>query len=241
MTPRRARLKVLHRGFTLVEVLVAMFIMAILAAMAWQGVDGIVNTRTASQAKLEQLLRLNTVLAQFQQDLEASQDTNALPQPLPSFDGLSMRMARRTPQGLQLVVWSLRGGTWLRWAGTPVTTVRALQDQWMNSQQFIGNEPGQLRTIIGITEWQAYCYRGNAWSNCQSSAGTVGGGSSGGGSGSAGVSASSGAGSGVGPQPGPTQGPATVEVLKAVRVVLSFADGSGFSGSLTRDIALRPQ
>ena len=218
MKPRHAFAN--HRGFTLVEVLVAMFIMAILAAMAWQGVDGIVNTRNASQGKLEQLLRLNTVLAQFQQDLEASQDTTALPQPLPSFDGLSMRMARRTPQGLQLVVWSLRGGTWLRWTGSPVTTVRALQDQWINSQQFIGNEPGQLRTVTGVTEWQAYCYRGNAWSNCQSSAGTDSGG-------------------GGTPPGAPPKAPPT-EILKGVRVVLSFTEGSGFSGTLTRDIALRP-
>ena len=59
------------RGFTLVEVLVAMMIMAILAVMAWQGVDGIVRTRTASQARLEQTLRLNTVLGQLEQDVQA--------------------------------------------------------------------------------------------------------------------------------------------------------------------------
>ena len=39
------------RGFTLVEVLVALVVMATLAVMAWQGVDGIVRTRDASQAR----------------------------------------------------------------------------------------------------------------------------------------------------------------------------------------------
>ena len=38
-TPRRAR------GFTLVEVLVALAIMALLATMAWQGVDAMARTR----------------------------------------------------------------------------------------------------------------------------------------------------------------------------------------------------
>jgi len=204
------------RGFTLIEVLVAMMIMAILAVMAWQGVDGIARTREASQSRLEQLLRVNTVLAQFEQDLESSQDSGALPLPLPSFDGISMRLTRRAPEGLQLVVWSLRGGTWLRWAGPAVTSTRALQDNWMTSQQFIGNEQGQLRTLTGITEWQAYCFRGNAWSNCQSSSGT----------------ARAGAASGV---------PVSVDPLKAVRVVLSFGEGSGFNGSVTREIALGPQ
>ncbi len=204
-------------GFTLIEVLVAMMIMAILAVMAWQGVDGIVRTRTASQARLEQLLRVNTVLAQFEQDLEASQDSGVLPQPLPAFDGISMHLTRRAPEGMQLVVWSLRGGTWLRWAGPAVTTTRALQDSWMSSQQFIGNEPGQLRTLTGISEWQAYCFRGNAWSNCQSSAGTA----------SPGAPAAS--------------APVSNDPLKGVRVVLSFGENSGFSGSVTREIALGPQ
>jgi general secretion pathway protein J len=212
-----------HAGFTLVEVLVAMFIMAILAVMAWQGVDGIVNTRTASQGRMEQLLRLNSVLAQLQQDLEATQDSGALPEPMPTFDGISLRLTRRTSEGLQLVVWSLRGGTWLRWAGNSVTTTRALQDQWMTSQQFIGSEAGQLRTLTGITEWQAYCFRGNAWSNCQSSAGT----------GDPGSPPASGGGT------PPVQQAA--DPLKALRVVLSFGEGSGFSGSVTRDIALGPQ
>lgn len=207
-------------GFTLVEVLVAMFIMAILAVMAWQGVDSIVNARTASQGRIEQLLRLNTVLAQFEQDLKALQDSGTLPQPVPAFDGISLRLTRRTETGVQLVVWSLHGGTWLRWAGTPVTTTRALQDQWMTSQQFIGNESGQLRTLTGIVEWQAYCYRDNAWSNCQSSAGTTA----------------------AAPPPGASAPPApTADPLKALRVVLSFGEGSGFTGSVTRDIALGPQ
>ena len=204
-------------GFTLIEVLVAMMIMAILAVTAWQGVDGIVRTREASQGRMEQLLRLNTVLAQFEQDLESSQDSGALPQPMPSFDGISLRLTRRAPEGLQLVVWSLRGGTWLRWAGPSVTTRQALIDNWTSTQQFIGNEVGQLPTLTGISEWQAYCYRGNAWSNCQSSAGTV-----------APVS------------PG-ASAPVNDDPLKAVRVVLSFSETSGFAGSVSREIALGPQ
>ena len=57
------------RGFTLIEVLVAMVVMAIMSLMAWQGVDGIVRARDANQARLEQTLRLKTVIAQWEQDL----------------------------------------------------------------------------------------------------------------------------------------------------------------------------
>ncbi len=211
-------------GFTLVEVLVAMMVMAIMAGMAWQGVDGIVRARDSSQARLEQTLRLNTVIAQWQQDLASIQDTAVVPLAL-SCDGASVRMTRRTPTGLQVVAWSLRpgntasGATWQRWAGPPVTTTGALQDSWMRSLQLQGDEPGSVRTLTGLSQWQVYFYQGNAWSNCQST-GNV-----------AVVAPSASAASGV---------LVRQALPRGVRIVLSFAEGSGTSGELTRDTVLGP-
>jgi general secretion pathway protein J len=160
-------------GFTLVEVLVAMMIMAILAVMAWQGVDGIVRTRDASQERLESTLRLSTVLSQLERDMQALHETSAAP--AFSFDGAALRLTRRAERGLQVVVWSLRppaegatGGQLLRWAGPESRTANEVQDTWMLTHQFQGNETGQLRTLTGVAQWQLYCFRGNSWSNCQS-------------------------------------------------------------------------
>jgi general secretion pathway protein J len=208
-------------GFTLVEVLVAMMIMAILAVMAWQGVDGIVRTRDFSQARLEQTLRLNTVIAQWEQDLASLQDSNTTP-PL-VFDGATVRLTRRAERGLQLVVWSLApalqgtpGSTLLRWAGPPVTGSAELQEHWLRSQQFQGQEPGQLRALSGVAQWQLYCFRGNAWSNCQSS-------------------------NDLTPAATGASAPARQSLPTGVRLVLGFAAGSGLNGNLTRDVALGPQ
>jgi general secretion pathway protein J len=160
-----------HAGFTLVEVLVAMTIMAVMAMMAWQGVDGIVRARDASQSRLEQTLRLSSVMAQWDQDLASIQESAAVP--ALTCDGSTVRLTRRAEGGLQVVAWALRpdsnGMTWWRWASAPVTTVGELQDNWLRTQQFQGGEPGQLRTVGGIASWNVYFYRGNAWSNCQSS------------------------------------------------------------------------
>jgi len=218
MSPRsRAR----STGFTLVEVLVAMMIMAILAVMAWQGVDGIVRARDASQSRLEQTLRLNTVLAQWEQDLALVQETPAVPGL--TFDGATVRMTRRAERGLQVVTWTLQpaadgvagGGTWLRWAGPPVVSSNELQESWMRTQQFQGVEPGQLRTLKGVSQWQVYCYWGS-WSNCQST-GNV-------------AAAAPGA-----------SAPAQVRqaLPTGVRLVLEFGGGD-VSGSLTKDTALGP-
>ena len=147
-------------GFTLVEVLVALVVMAIMSLMAWQGVDGIVRARDSNQTHLEQTLRLETVISQWEQDLASLQDSTAVP--ALTCDGQSVRLTRRTEGGLQVVAWSLR------WAGPAVTTTTALQESWLRTQQFQGNEPGQLRALGGLDQWQVYFFQGNAWANCQS-------------------------------------------------------------------------
>jgi general secretion pathway protein J len=206
-------------GFTLVEVLVAMTVMAVMAMMAWQGVDGIVRARDASQERLERTLRLNSVIGQWEQDLASIQDTKSAVPPI-LCDGSTVRLTRRAEGGLQVVAWALRPdattSTWWRWASPPVTTVGELQDNWLRTQQFQGGEPGQLRTLSGLSSWQVYFYWAE-WSNCQST-GNV-----------------------AAPAQTPS-GPAgsNIQIPRGVRIVLSFAPGSGLDGTLTRDYLVTP-
>ena len=221
-------------GFTLVEVLVALLVMSILAVMAWQGVDGMVRTRDISQRQLEQTLRLNTVLAQWEQDLASVQDTAVLPQAL-MCDGAAVRMTRRAADGVQVVVWALRPDTagtdtgvfnWLRWAGPVVATSAALQESWLASLQLQGVEPGQLQALTGLAQWQVYFFQGNQWANCQSTGNVAE----------------------AAPPPEPPASGASApsaaarreDLPSGVRIVLGFAPGSGLAGSLTRDTLLEP-
>jgi general secretion pathway protein J len=148
-----------------VEVLVALLIMAILAAMAWQGLDVMVRSRDSNDAVLTRTLRLNTVVTQWEQDLQAVQDVRAVP--AISFDGQSLRLTRRTEGGVSLVVWAVRGGIWQRWVSPPVTRVDDLREHWLRSQQLLGNEAGQLN-LVEASSWQVYFFRGGAWTNAQS-------------------------------------------------------------------------
>jgi general secretion pathway protein J len=212
-TPRAAR------GFTLIEVLIAMSIMAIVAVMSWQGVDGIVRARNVVQTRVDLVLRASTVLAQWEQDLDSLQETGGVI-PALEFDGARVSMTRRTEGGLQLVVWARRDNAWFRWSSQPVTTVRGLQDVYVSSRQFIGNEAGQLKTLPDLTDWQVYFYRTNAWTNAQSSAGT------------AAPSAAAAAASGV-----PQQ--VAAPLPEAVRIVLTFGGTQGMAGTITRDVATK--
>ena len=154
-------------GFTLVEVLVALLIMAVIAAMGWQGVSAMARAREIGTATSERVLRLSALVGQWEQDLAAVYDSPQVPGL--SFDGASLRLVRRLDEGVAVVVWSLREGIWRRWA-SPVTTRQGdLQQAWLASQQLQGPEPGQLRLLDGVREWQVYFWRGQAWTNAQSS------------------------------------------------------------------------
>ena len=89
------------RGFTLIEVLVALVIMATMAVMSWRGIDALLKSRDIAQSHLDQTVRLQTVLAQWEQDLRSLQDSRVVP-PL-SFDGASMRITRQQALGMQVV------------------------------------------------------------------------------------------------------------------------------------------
>jgi general secretion pathway protein J len=205
MTPAR------RRGFTLVEVLVALSIMAVLAGLAWRGIDGIVRARDTSQAQMERVQRLDTVVAQWEQDLLSIFDTTAVP--ALAFDGATVRLVRTAAGGVQLVAWSLRGTQWQRWTGPVVTREAELQDSWLRSQQLQGAEPGQVRLLDEVSDVQLYFFRStdNDWSNAQSSGDTA--------------------------PPAAGGAAATREALPAgVRLVLALGERR-----LTRDMVLAPQ
>jgi len=201
------------RGFTLVEVLVALLIMAILAAMGWQGIDGMIRAKDASQGAAERTLRMTTLIAQWEQDLASIYDSATAP--AIAFDGATLRLVRQATGGAQVVAWSLREGVWRRWHSPVVASAAELQQAWLASQQLLGNEETQVQLLDGATEWQVYFFRANAWTNAQSSADIV-------------VAPVAAAASGV------VQSRAALP--NGVRLVLTLGDRR-----LTRDVALGPQ
>lgn len=213
-----------QRGFTLAEVLVALALLALLAMVSWRGVSGMAEARQSAEVRVNETLRLGTVLAQWEQDLAQVQNTPLVP--ALSFDGATLRVVRRQNDGLQIVAWALREARWQRWVSPVANTAQGLQDAWLASQQLIGNEPGQLTMYDGLGGWQVYFYRNNAWTNPQSTGDLVG-------AVNPAVAAS-------GPQGAQSQ---QQQLPDGVRLVLTLPSPDGGEGgrSITRDLLVPPQ
>ena len=140
----------LHRGtagFTLVEVLVALVVMTTMAAMAWRGIDALVRSRETAQGHLAQTARLQTVMAQWEVDLRALQDSHSPVQPL-AFDGGNLVLTRQGNGGLQVVVWSLREGSLWRWESPGVRTVQELDTERQRGMQQLASRNPALRCKV---------------------------------------------------------------------------------------------
>lgn len=237
-----------QRGFTLVELLVALALMALMAAMSWRGLDGMVGAQKRLSQHSDDVLALQTALAQWGADLDAL----ALQPNTPNidWDGRALRLLRRGSQsadeGLHVVAWSQRlvGGTayWLRWQSPALTTRAELQAAWNQAASWGQNPSDDDRRfevrITPLAGWQIFFYRGGAWTNPLSSADSgapaesVATPPAGGASVPAMPNLGNGAGIGD-PQRSNTAG----AMPDGVRLVLTLPLGQAISGVLTRDWA----
>lgn len=216
-------------GFTLVELLVALFALSLLAMLSWRGLDGMVRTQSQTQARADQVLALQVALAQWTTDLDAVQQ---LPQlPALEWNGRVLRMTRRSHDGQGIVVaaWGQRSvngrNTWLRWQSPVLTTRGQVQEAWQRADTWSQN-PGDAErarevAVAALDEWQIFFFRGDAWTNPLSS------------------DIQGAAAQAQPPQPpasAPTPPSSAVPVLPdGVRLVLSLPAGQAIGGVLTID------
>ncbi len=164
-------------GFTLVEVLVALVILAILSAMAFRGIDAVMRAKDSALASTDRTLKLNTGMSQFEYDVSQIVDSKVLPQAV-MFDGATLRVARRTSEGIQLVLWTLQDRRWQRWASGSFIHMSELTDAWMRTQQWDAISANAVTVLDNVDSFQVYLCNpaavntnGCSWNNVQSTQG----------------------------------------------------------------------
>ena len=83
-------------------------------------------------------------------------DSKVLP-PAIMFDGATLRFARRTPDGIQLVLWTLQDRRWQRWASALVHAhVRAARTPGCARQQWDAISGNAVTVLENVDTFQVY-------------------------------------------------------------------------------------
>ncbi len=213
-----------HSGFTLVELMVAIAVLALMAVVSWRGLDGMVRAQQITRQHADAVLELQTVLDQWGTDLDALQAIDNT-EPL-AWDGQALRLTRRgmrqPDEGAIVVAWALRhvdgSSRWLRWQSPPVRTRGEWADAWARAAQWArtpsSSESQRETVLMPLAGWQLYYYRGGAWANAQSAST-----------------------SGSQPQSPGGLGNAAASIPDGVRLQLTLPEGGALAGVVTRDWA----
>jgi len=216
--------------------------MALLAMLSWRGLDGMARVQQQTQARADEVLVLQTGLAQWRADLDALVE---MPQQTAlEWNGRVLRLTRQdgtTASGNVVVVgWARRvvdgSSRWLRWQSLPLRTRGDLDAAWEQADLWSQN-PGETErryevAVVPLQDWRVFFFRGGAWTNPQSNATTTT-------QATPGTNPAPDPASEPQPQPGTGVGAAArreaVPIPEGVRLVLTLPEGHAISGELIRD------
>jgi general secretion pathway protein J len=152
------------RGFTLVELLVAITILAIVAVLGWRGLDGIVRSRVQLTNEMEQTRGMQLAFAQMQSDLEQLAPTALLRNQQNLVADASRLIFVRTvypenaPSQLQVVTYRIRDGVLSRRESSGTRDLAALDALWQAAISDSDPVPGVAMQgnidRMGIRLWQ---------------------------------------------------------------------------------------
>ena len=157
------------RGFTLIEVLVAVVLMALLSATAYKGVATMLDARERIESAVASTQRMQQALSQWSDDWEAASQLRMHSGVF--YSGSAVRMIRHDPLRVgRIVAWRQTSTGLERALMPPVESVEDLHQQLMASTEewvLHGTLPrgATLTTWPDLSEFQIYYFVGNSWAN----------------------------------------------------------------------------
>jgi general secretion pathway protein J len=157
-----------RRGFTLVELLVAISILAIVAVLGWRGLDTIVRARISLTEQMETTRGMQLAFAQLQSDCEhiAGEDI-MLKRPflLATNDRITLVrtvFADAEPSRLQVVSYRIENGALSRRESVATRDLSQLDMLWQAATSDADTTP-MVALQQGVTGLVAMTWQNNAW------------------------------------------------------------------------------
>jgi general secretion pathway protein J len=160
-----------QRGFTLVELLVALLILAVLSGLGWRSVDVLLSSERVNREASTRWLTLQAALTQWGYDLDAA--TVNLLRPPVQFQTERIVIVRRLSgsDALSVVVW-WRGERdvdgqpqthWLRWQSAPSRTRGELENALAAAQSTALAADARTVPVLPAQQVKVRFYRNGVW------------------------------------------------------------------------------
>jgi general secretion pathway protein J len=157
-----------RHGFTLVELLVAISILAIVAVLGWRGLDSIMRARTTLTTQMETTRGMQLAFAQLQSDCEhitRPEILNGRPYLLIGNDRITMVrdvFTENQPSRLQVVAYRIVNGTVMRRESNVTRDLAELDALWQASASDT-DTGGAVGLQDGVAGMQVLVWQNNGW------------------------------------------------------------------------------
>ena len=171
MKCKRQHTHLLERGLTLIELLVAIGILAFIAVLGWRGLETLIRTRSSLDQELEQTRNLQIIFAQIQNDcahivsaslIDGQTPLQLAPNRLSLVRSVSLEAA---PTQLQWVTYRLQNNSLVREV-SPLTrdfTQLLSYGLQLNAKTNTNNEQVVLQTEVQNFGLRVWAKNGRAW------------------------------------------------------------------------------
>lgn len=156
-------------GLTLIELLIAITVLAVVAVLGWRGLDSIVRSRIALTAEMERTRGVQLAFAQLERDCANIISAEMFPKHPPLVAEqqrlvlIRKVLAENQPVLLQVVAYRIRNGVLTRRESIPTRNLAELDTAWMLNDDSVAKEEVALEAGVNTMKVRVWASNASTW------------------------------------------------------------------------------